>query len=105
MTRFRQVAALSDLPPGGRLFVDLEYESVALFNVDGVVYCIADICSHDGGPVADGLLDDHAIVCPRHGAMFDIRTGAVLAMPAVVPIATYPVKVEDGLIYVGEPDL
>jgi 3-phenylpropionate/trans-cinnamate dioxygenase ferredoxin subunit len=104
MTRFVKVAEAADLPPGERLFVDLDEDTVALFNVDGQLYCIADVCTHDGGPVADGPLDGHAIVCPRHGAMFDIRSGAVLAMPAVVPIPTYPVKVEDGQIYVGTPD-
>jgi 3-phenylpropionate/trans-cinnamate dioxygenase ferredoxin subunit len=104
MTTFVAVGSLADLPPGERLFVDLEEESVAIFNVDGCLYCIADVCTHDGGPVADGELDGHAIVCPRHGAMFDIRNGAVLAMPAVVPIASFPVEVSDGVIYVGLPD-
>jgi 3-phenylpropionate/trans-cinnamate dioxygenase ferredoxin subunit len=104
MTSFVRVGRLDEVPPGERLFADLENESVAIFNVNGELFCIADICTHDGGPVADGELEDHAIVCPRHGAMFDIRTGAVLAMPAVVPIATYPIRVEDGDIYVGVPE-
>jgi 3-phenylpropionate/trans-cinnamate dioxygenase ferredoxin subunit len=104
MTRFVKVGRLEDLPSGERLFAELEEVTVTVFNVDGHLYCIEDVCTHDGGPLGDGVLADHAIICPRHGAMFDIRTGEVLAMPAVVPVPVYPVKVEDGEIYVGEPD-
>jgi 3-phenylpropionate/trans-cinnamate dioxygenase ferredoxin component len=104
MSEFVRVAAVADLPPGERLIVDFDEETVAIFNVDGDYYCIADVCTHDGGPVAEGEIEDHQIECPRHGARFDLRTGAALCLPAVTPVATFQVKVEGGDIYVESPD-
>jgi 3-phenylpropionate/trans-cinnamate dioxygenase ferredoxin component len=104
MAKMVKIGGVDDLRPGERMFVDFENATLAVFNVDGAYYCIEDVCTHDGGPLAEGPLDGFAIVCPRHGAMFDIRDGAVLAMPAVVPVPTYQVKVEDGEIFVESPD-
>lgn len=104
MAKFVKVATVHDAPPGGRLLVEFEEETVAIFNVDGRYYCIADVCTHDGGPVAEGELDGYEIICPRHGARFDVRTGEVMSMPAVVPVASYQVKVEGEDIYVESPD-
>ena len=104
MAEFVKVARLEDIPPGERLWVDFDEETVVIFNVDGRLYCIADICTHDGGPLAEGDLEGYEIECPRHGAHFDIRTGDVLSLPAVVPVPTYQVKVEDGDVYVESPD-
>jgi 3-phenylpropionate/trans-cinnamate dioxygenase ferredoxin subunit len=67
------------------------------------LYAIADVCSHDDGPVAEGELDGHEIECPRHGARFDVRDGKVLSFPAIVSIPAYPVRVEDGEVLVGLP--
>jgi 3-phenylpropionate/trans-cinnamate dioxygenase ferredoxin subunit len=102
VTDLVKVAVQGELAPGERKHIDLDVATVVLFNVDGEYYCIEDVCTHDGGPLGDGALADHAIVCPRHGAMFDIRTGAVLAMPAVVPVPSYEVTLqgEDILIAV-----
>jgi 3-phenylpropionate/trans-cinnamate dioxygenase ferredoxin subunit len=104
MTKFVRVASLADLPPGERLLVDLEELTVAVFNVGGEYYCIEDVCTHDGGPVAEGVLDGYAISCPRHGALFDIRDGRVLSMPAVVPVPTYEVRIEGEDILVEKPN-
>ncbi|MCI0399048.1 MAG: non-heme iron oxygenase ferredoxin subunit [Chloroflexi bacterium] len=104
MPKFVKVAKVSDIPPGERLLVDFEEVTVAIFNVDGDFYCIEDVCTHDGGPVAEGNLDGYEIECPRHGALFDIRDGSVLSMPAVVPVPTYQVKVEGDDVYVESPD-
>ena len=104
MTEFVKVANLGDIADGDRKLIDFEEVTVALFNIDGIYYCIEDVCTHDGGPVAEGNLDGFAIECPRHGALFDIRDGAVLSMPAVVPVPTYQVKVEGEAIYVESPD-
>jgi 3-phenylpropionate/trans-cinnamate dioxygenase ferredoxin subunit len=104
MAEFVKVAKISDLPPGTRKLIDFEEVTVAVFNIDGQFYCIEDVCTHDGGPVAEGELDGFSIECPRHGALFDIRDGAVLSMPAVVPVPTYEVKVEGDDIYVESPD-
>ena len=99
MTDWVRVASTNEVRPGERLIVELEDRNVALFHVDGEYYCIADVCTHDGGPVAEGELDGYEIECPRHGARFDIRTGAVLSFPAVVPVPSYEVKVEGPDIY------
>ncbi len=104
MAEFVKVAKISEVPPGTRKLVDFEEVTVALFNLDGQFYCIEDVCTHDGGPVAEGELDGFSIECPRHGALFDIRDGAVLSMPAVTPVPTYEVKVEGDDIFVESPD-
>jgi 3-phenylpropionate/trans-cinnamate dioxygenase ferredoxin subunit len=103
MTNWIKVAEIGEIGPGERKFFDIDGEPAALFNVDGQYYAIADVCTHDDGPVAEGVLDGYAIECPRHGARFDIRTGAVLSFPAIVPIPVYQVKVEEDGIYVARP--
>ncbi len=103
MTEWTKVAEIGEIGPGERKFFEIDGEPAALFNVDGQYYAIADVCTHDDGPVAEGVLDGYAIECPRHGARFDIRTGAVLSFPAIVPIPVYQVKVEEDGIYVARP--
>jgi nitrite reductase/ring-hydroxylating ferredoxin subunit len=94
------VAKLSDVPPGQIHFVDTEAERVVLCNVDGRIYAVEDVCTHDGGPLEEGFLEGCAIECPRHGAQFDVRTGEVLRPPAYLPIRTFPVRMEDDHILV-----
>lgn len=105
MTEWVKVANIADIPSGGRSWYDFEEETDIVINLNGIFYCIADLCSHDGGPLGDGELKDSAIACPRHGACFDVRSGAALTMPAPSPIPTYAVKAEDGVVYVESPDL
>ena len=100
---FVEIAPVSELPNGERLFVDLSDRPIVIFNIAGQLFAIGDVCSHDDGPLGDGLLEDHNIVCPRHGAEFDVRTGKAMAMPAVIDIPAYPVKLVDGNIFVGIP--
>jgi 3-phenylpropionate/trans-cinnamate dioxygenase ferredoxin subunit len=100
---FVTVADVGDLPPGERLFIEIDQRSIVLFNIAGQYYAIADLCSHDDGPLGDGDLDGLEIICPRHGARFDIRTGKVLALPAVEDIPAYPVQLTAGEIQVGVP--
>ena len=100
---YLEIAPASELPPGQRLFVEIEGKPIVIFNIAGQYFSIADVCSHDDGPVCEGSLDGYAITCPRHGAQFDIRTGKVLQMPAVVDIPAYPVKIVDGMIQLGIP--
>ena len=97
---FIEVAQLNELEPGTRKLLDVDGRALALFNVDGTIYAIDDVCTHDGGPLADGRLDGHQIECPRHGARFDVRTGKPLCMPAFVPVATHPVKVEGDKVFI-----
>lgn len=100
---FVTIAPADELPNGQRLFVDIDEEKIVIFNIAGSYYAIADVCSHDDGPVGDGELHGYEITCPRHGAVFDVRTGQVLSLPAIVDIPAYPVRVEDGQIQLGLP--
>ena len=104
MTKFVKAARVADLPPGERLWLEFEEETVILFNINGRFYCIADVCTHDGGPLEDGQVEGHEVECPRHGARFDVRTGAALCLPAVTPVPTFEVKVEGKDIYIQDPD-
>jgi len=99
---FVTVARVGDIPEGGVKVVRLEDQPIALFHVEGAYYAIDDVCTHDGGPLAEGsIIEGHVVECPRHGARFDIRTGAVLALPATAPVASYPVRIEGDEIKVG----
>ena len=76
--------------------------TIGVYHVDGELYALEDRCSHDDGPLVEGDWepDEGVVVCPRHGARFDIRTGRPLSLPAVFPVETYPVRVEDGIVKV-----
>ena len=100
MDDFIRVAAVNDVADPGKELVEVDGEMVALFHTGGTFYAIDDVCTHDGGPLVDGELTDYAIACPRHGAKFDIRSGAALSMPAVRPTRAHEVKVEDGSVFV-----
>jgi 3-phenylpropionate/trans-cinnamate dioxygenase ferredoxin component len=100
---FLEIGPVSDLPSGERMFLEIGDEPVVIFNLAGNIYAIGDVCTHDGGPLGDGELDGYQIICPRHGARFDIRDGKVLTMPAVVDAPSFPVDVQDGIIYLGVP--
>ena len=91
---FVPVAKVSDIADPGKMLVEVDEQLIALFHVGGEFFALDDVCTHDGGPLAEGELADHTIACPRHGAKFDIRTGAALTMPATRPTKSYPVKVE-----------
>jgi 3-phenylpropionate/trans-cinnamate dioxygenase ferredoxin subunit len=99
MPDFVKVASLGELPPGGKKLLDLDGRAVALFNVEGVYYAIDDVCTHDGGPLAEGELEGTEIRCPRHGARFDVRTGKALSFPAFEPVETLTVEVRGDEIY------
>jgi metal-sulfur cluster biosynthetic enzyme/nitrite reductase/ring-hydroxylating ferredoxin subunit len=100
MAEFTRVCEVAEVPDPGKTLVELDGDMVALFHVAGAWHALDDVCTHDGGPLADGELRNHTISCPRHGAKFDIRTGAALTMPAVRPTRSHEVKVEDGGVWV-----
>jgi len=100
---FVVVAAESELPNGKRIFVSVDNFNIVVFNIAGKYFAIGDLCSHDNGPVGEGELEGNEIICPRHGARFDVRSGRVLAMPAVIDIPAYPTRVVDGQVEVGLP--
>jgi len=93
------VCSRSELLPGEFKVVWDGDTAIAVFNVDGELYAVEDICTHDGGELAGGEVHGFEVECPRHGARFDLRTGAVMCPPAYEPIAKFPVKVEDAQVY------
>ncbi|MBZ0298566.1 MAG: non-heme iron oxygenase ferredoxin subunit, partial [Anaerolineae bacterium] len=95
------VATLGELPPGERILVEIGHHLIAVFNVEGKYYAIRDVCTHDDGPLADGIVIGCEIECPRHGARFDLRDGSVTLPPAVLPVPTYPVRVDGDEIQVA----
>ncbi len=98
------VGPSSDVPDGEARTFTVAGTPVAVARAEGRVYAIQDVCSHDDGPLGEGRLDGFAIQCPRHGAKFDVRTGAVLSMPAIVGVGTFEAKEQDGQILVGVPE-
>lgn len=100
---FVPVVEAAEIRPGERIVIEVDELFIAVFNVGGQYYAIGDVCTHDDGPLADGELDGYQIICPRHGARFDIRDGKALTLPAVVPTPWYPVRIADGMLEVGLP--
>ena len=99
------VASVEELSEGGRLFIEIDEQPIMIIKINGEYYAIADVCSHDDGPVGEGNLEGYEIICPRHGARFDIRTGRVIALPAFVDIPAYPIRINGGQIEIGIPDV
>jgi 3-phenylpropionate/trans-cinnamate dioxygenase ferredoxin subunit len=100
---FIAIGDTEELAVGDRLFVEIDDLSIIVVNIAGEMFAIEDKCSHDNGPLEDGDLVDHTIKCPRHGALFDIRSGKAISLPAVVDIASYPVRINGTEIEVGLP--
>ncbi len=100
MPDFVDVCPLEELPPGARKIVTWADLEIGVFNCDGRLLAIEDRCSHDDGPLAEGLFDEAActVECPRHGSLFDLNTGRPKTLPAYVPVDTFPVHVADGQI-------
>lgn len=98
---FFPIIALDDLPSGERIFIEVDNEPVVVFNIGGDIFAIGDRCTHDDGPLGDGDVEDHQVTCPRHGAKFDIRTGAALTLPAIEPTTVFPTRINDGNIEIG----
>jgi len=89
-----KVATLSDVPPGTGRQVDAGGRVVALFNVSGTIYAIGGACTHRGGPLGEGELDETVVTCPLHGAEFDVTTGQVVGPPAEQSVPAYKVVVD-----------
>lgn len=101
MAEFIKVAELSEIPPGTSRRVEVNGYTIALFNIGGQVYAIDDTCTHEQASLSEGTLHGEIVACPRHGARFHVPTGRVLSLPAVRSVATYPVRVEGGAVYVA----
>jgi 3-phenylpropionate/trans-cinnamate dioxygenase ferredoxin subunit len=104
MAEFVKVSTVAELPEGGKALAEVDGRAIAVFHVDGAFYAIDDVCTHDGGPLAEGDLLGCEIRCPRHGARFDVRTGHALCFPAFEPVTTHAVEIREGGIYVSLND-
>jgi len=105
MGDFVEVAKVEEVPPGTATVVEVGGLELALVNVDGSFFAVNNECTHVGGSMGDGEINDDwsdwALECPLHGSVFDVRSGEVLNLPAATPLQTYPVDVQDGVVRVS----
>ena len=102
MTDWIDVCAASALADNENVIVDVDGTEVAIFKIDGQFFAIEDVCTHDGAEIASGELEGDEIICPRHGARFCVKTGAVKCAPAYEDVDTFPVRVEDGKLQIRD---
>ena len=100
MTTKVRVCAAADLQPGMAARVVLDGVPVAVFNIGGAFYAIADTCSHEESSLSEGYVDEDIVECPKHGAMFHVPTGEVRSLPATKSVATFSTAVEGDDLYV-----
>jgi 3-phenylpropionate/trans-cinnamate dioxygenase ferredoxin component len=100
MAEVIEICPVEELPPGAMRLVEWEDLEIGVFNCAGELLAMEDRCSHDDGNLVEGDLDEEncTIECPRHGSVFDLHTGTPVNLPAYLPVDTFPVSVEDGLI-------
>ncbi len=98
-----KVAAVTEVPPGTGKVVQAADKTLALFNLGGTFYAIDNRCTHVGGPLGEGEVEGNVVTCPWHGSRFTITTGQVVQPPARRPVATYPVRIQGGAVYVEVP--
>lgn len=103
MGNWVRVAGTNEVPVEHAKVVLAEGRRLALSHVEGNYFAIEDLCTHDGGPLGEGELVGSLLECPRHGARFDVKTGRPVTLPAVIPVKTFPTKVEGGEIFVELP--
>jgi nitrite reductase/ring-hydroxylating ferredoxin subunit len=101
MVAFVRVATTHELSPGQGKLIEVHQKRIALFNIAGQFYAIDDTCPHRGAPLSEGELTGEAVVCPWHGAIFELRTGAVTCPPAASGVATYETRVQGDAIEIA----
>lgn len=95
-----QVAQVDDLEPGSMTMVEVDGKPVLLANLDGEFYAVSDLCTHEEYNLSEGFLDGCEVECPGHSAFFDLKTGDVIDGPAMDPLETYSVQIEDGTVFI-----
>jgi len=100
MSDWINVDAVTNLPDGSVSLIDVDGTEVAVFSIGGHYYAIQDVCTHDGGTLAEGVVEDYEIECPRHGARFDLRSGKVTAPPAYEDVTVFAVRIHDRQVQV-----
>ena len=96
------VARVEEILVGVPVHVEADGIGIAVFKLDQDFYAIEDVCTHDGGKLTGGCVEHDQIICPRHGARFSIKTGDALTAPAYEPTATFPVRIENGMLQVRD---
>lgn len=99
-----RVTPVEDFPAGERIYLEIDSYPIVIFKINGEYFATGDICTHDGGEIGNGELEGEEIICPRHGARFNIRSGKAVALPAVTDIPVYPLRVVDGYLEIGIPE-
>ena len=94
MAEFVRVAGVGDVPTGEMMTVEVDGAEIVIANLDGDFVAFQNECTHRGGPLGEGLLENGVVECPFHAGQFDVRTGAVVSPPPSEPIKTYPVRVD-----------
>lgn len=102
MSAWVDVAQAESIFIGHPVHIDIDGTGIAVFKLDEDFYAIEDVCTHDGNVLTGGCIENDQIICPRHGARFSIKTGAALSAPAYEPTATFPVRVENGMVQVRD---
>ena len=102
MSEWVDIARAEELAPGAWRTADVDDTQIVVFNVDGRYYALEDVCTHDGGILSGGTLDGAEVTCPRHGARFSVVTGEALSPPDYEPVATFQVRVEQGIVQVKD---
>ena len=103
LDRYVDIAAVEDIPEGEGRCYEIDGQAVAVFRDEGVFFAVSDTCTHEEHSLSVGVVWDHTVECPKHGARFDLVTGEVLSLPATVSVESYALEVRDGRIYVAPP--
>lgn len=102
MSDWVDVVEANSLAEGKNIVINVDGTDIAIFKIEGAFYAIEDVCSHDGAEIASGTLEGDEIICPRHGARFCVKTGAVKSPPAYEDIACFPLRIENGKVQVRD---
>jgi 3-phenylpropionate/trans-cinnamate dioxygenase ferredoxin subunit len=102
MSGWVDVAKAEDISAGKPVHLEIDGTGIAVFKLDEGFYAIEDVCTHDGGQLTGGCVENDQIVCPRHGARFSIKTGEALTAPAYEPTATFPTRVVNDMVQVRD---
>lgn len=104
MSEFIAAVKKSEIPTSNKLCLEVEDRFVVIVRIDDEYFCIDDMCTHDGGTLGEGELTGNCLVCPRHGAQFDVRNGEAVTMPATEATVTHAIRVEGDQIFVKLSD-
>ena len=97
------IAKIDEIAVNQRLFVEIDDLAIMVVNIAGKYFAIGDVCTHDDGPLGEGDIEEFDVICPRHGARFDLRNGKANSLPAYVDIPAYPVRIVADQIEIGIP--